>query len=63
MQRIENTEGSPGVPAMMRNVVAGLVLVGLMIIGVLAFAQKHHDCLHGRSIKDFKPCGSMSSSI
>jgi len=48
---------------MIRNIVAGLVLVGLLIIGVLAFAQKHNDCLHGRSIKDFKPCGSMSSSI
>jgi len=49
--------------AMMRNIVAGLVLVGLMIIGVLAFAQKHDGCLHGHSIKDFKPCGSVSTSI
>jgi hypothetical protein len=48
---------------MMRNIVAGLVLMGLVIIGVLAFAQKHDGCLHGRSIKDFKPCGSVSTSI
>jgi hypothetical protein len=48
---------------MTRNIVAGLVLMGLMMIGVLAFAQKHHDCLHGRSIKDFKPCGSVDTSM
>jgi len=49
---------------MMRNIVAGLVLVGLLIIGVLAFAQKHDGCLHGHSIKDdFKPCGSASISM
>ena len=48
---------------MMKNIVAGLVLVGLMIIGVLAFAQKHDGCLRGHSIKDFKPCGSASISM
>lgn len=48
---------------MMKNVVAGLVLVGLMIIGVLAFAQKHEGCLHGHSITDFRPCGSVSSTL
>jgi len=48
---------------MMRNIVAGLVLVGLMIIGVLAFAQKHDGCLHGRSIKDLRPCGSIDTSM
>jgi hypothetical protein len=57
------TEGLPGVVAMMKNIVAGLVLVALLIIGVLAFAQKHDGCLHGHSIKDFKPCGSVSTSI
>jgi hypothetical protein len=62
MQRVEQ-QAVPGVLAMMRNIVAGLVLVGLMIIGVLAFAQRHDGCLHGHSIKDFRPCGSVSTSI
>ena len=63
MQRVEQQRVS-GVPAMMRNIVAGLVLVGLLIIGVLAFAQKHDGCLHGHSIKDdFKPCGPASISM
>jgi hypothetical protein len=48
---------------MTQNIVAGLVLVALMIMGVLAFAQKHEGCLHGHSINTFKPCGSVSSSI
>ena len=48
---------------MMKNIVAGLVVVALMIMGVLAFAQKHEGCLHGRSIKTFHPCGSLSSSM
>jgi hypothetical protein len=48
---------------MMNNIVAGLVLVALMIMGVLAFAQKHEGCLHGRSIETFQPCGSVSSSM
>jgi hypothetical protein len=48
---------------MTKNIVAGLVLLGLMIIGALAFAQKHDVCLHGRLAKDFKPCGSVSHSI
>jgi hypothetical protein len=48
---------------MMKNLVAGLVLVALMIMGLLAFAQKHEGCLHGRSLSTFKPCGSMSSTL
>ncbi len=48
---------------MMKNLVAGLVLAALMIMGLLAFAQKHEGCLHGRSINTFKPCGSVSPSI
>ena len=48
---------------MMKNIVAGLVLLGFMIIGVLAFAQKHDGCLRGHSIKNFKPCGSASISM
>ncbi|SDJ06720.1 hypothetical protein SAMN05216338_103828 [Bradyrhizobium sp. Rc2d] len=48
---------------MTKNIVAGLVLLGFMIIGVLAFAQKHDVCLHGHLVKNFKPCGSVSDSI
>jgi hypothetical protein len=48
---------------MMQNIVAGLVLVAFVIMGALAFAQKHEGCLHGHSIHTFKPCGSVSSSI
>jgi hypothetical protein len=52
-----------GVVAMIQKLVAGLVLVALMIMVLLAYAQEHEGCLHGRSIKNFKPCGSLSSSI
>ncbi len=48
---------------MMKNLVDGLVLAALMIMGLLAFAQKHEGCLHGHSINTFKPCGSVSSSM
>ncbi len=48
---------------MMKNLVAGLVLAALMIMGVLAFAQKHEGCLHGRSLNTLKPCGSVSSTV
>ncbi|WP_165435324.1 hypothetical protein [Bradyrhizobium sp. Leo121] len=48
---------------MMQNLVAGCVLVALIIMGLLAFAQKHEGCLHGRSIQTFKPCGSISTTM
>ena len=48
---------------MMKNLVAGLVLAALMIMGLIAFAQRHEGCLHGRSIGTFKPCGSVDSSV
>jgi hypothetical protein len=48
---------------MMENIVAGCVVVALIIMGVLAFAQRHEGCLHGRSLETFKPCGSVSSTI
>jgi hypothetical protein len=53
----------PGVAAMAQNLVAGLVVVALMIMGVLAYAQKHEGCLHGRSLQTFKPCGSVSVNM
>jgi hypothetical protein len=49
--------------AMVENVIKGLVVAALIIIGVLAYAQKHEGCLHGHSIETFKPCGSLSSSM
>jgi len=52
-----------GVVAMMKNLVTGLVLAALLIMGLLAFAQKHEGCWHGHSIKTLKPCGSVSSTI
>lgn len=48
---------------MVKNLVEGFVLVALMIMGLLAFAQKHEGCLHGYSINTLKPCGSVSSSM
>ena len=48
---------------MMKNLVAACVLAALIIIGLLAFAQEHGECWHGRLIKAFKPCGSVSPSI
>jgi hypothetical protein len=51
---------SPGVTAMVQHLVAGLVVVALIIMGMLAYAQKHEGCLHGRSLETFQPCGSVS---
>jgi hypothetical protein len=48
---------------MLKNLVAGCVLAALIIMGLLAFAQKHEECWHGRLIKTFKPCGSVSSTL
>ena len=52
-----------GAAVMMKNLVAACVLAALIIMGLLAFAQHHEECWHGHSIKTFKPCGSLSSSI
>ena len=48
---------------MMQNVVVGFVIVALALMVVLAYAQKHEGCLHGRSLQTFKPCGSVSVNI
>ena len=48
---------------MMQNLVAGCVLVALILMAVLAYAQRHEGCLHGHSLETFKPCGSVSSEI
>jgi hypothetical protein len=51
------------VEAMMQNLVIGFVLVALIVMGVIAYAQKHEGCLHGRSLQTFQPCGSISVDI
>jgi hypothetical protein len=48
---------------MVQNLVAGLVVVALIVMGVLAYAQKHEGCLHGRSLQTFKHCGSVSVDL
>jgi len=49
---------------MVQNLVAGCVLAALIVMGLLAYAQKHDEfCEHGRLMKSFKPCGSLSSSV
>lgn len=59
---------------MARNVVAGLVVAALIFMGLLAYAQKHHDCVnghlvikafghHGHLSKVFKPCGSVDTQM
>jgi hypothetical protein len=52
-----------GVAAMVKNIVAGLTLAGLILLVVLAYAQKHEACWEGHRLKSFKPCGSLSSQI
>ncbi len=55
---------TPWTAAMMQNVVAGCVVAALIVMGMLAFAQKHDEfCRHGHLIKTFRPCGSLSPSM
>ena len=45
---------------MVKNAVAGCVVVALIFMGYLAFYQKHEGCWHGHSIKDPRQhCGSL----
>jgi hypothetical protein len=37
-------------------------VVAVLIMVLLAYAQKHEGCLHGHSLNTFKPCGSVSSA-
>lgn len=39
---------------MVENLVAGLVVVALIIVGVLAYAQKHEGCLHRALASNFQ---------
>jgi hypothetical protein len=54
---------SHGATAVVQNLVVGLVVVALIIIGVFAYAPEHEGCLHGRSLQTFKPCGSVGVDL
>jgi hypothetical protein len=54
---------------MVKNIVAGLVVVVLIVMVVLAYAQQHHECWHGHLLKrwhghllNLGPCGSVDPS-
>ncbi|SFQ20663.1 hypothetical protein SAMN05216330_11921 [Bradyrhizobium sp. Ghvi] len=57
---------------MMKNVVAVCTAVALMILALIGFAQKRHECWNGHVLKNWhahvlhktlEPCGSVSPSI
>jgi hypothetical protein len=48
---------------MTEKFVIGFVIVALIIMVTLAYAQKHEGCLHGRSLETFKPCGSVGVNM
>ena len=39
---------------MVQNIVAGLVLVALIVIGSISYAQKHHHCEQGYVLKHWR---------
>jgi hypothetical protein len=58
---------------MAKNIAVGFTIAGLILMGVLAFAQKHHECWNGHLLAAFRhghghftafsPCGSLSPSM
>ena len=48
---------------MIEKLVLGFVIVTLMIMVTLAYAQKHEGCLHGHSLQTFQPCGSLGHDL
>lgn len=48
---------------MVQNIVAGLVVVALLAIGSISYAQEHHECWSGHLLKSLKPCGSMTTDV
>jgi hypothetical protein len=48
---------------MVENIVRGLVILALIVMVTLAYAQKHEGCLHGRSLQTHQPCGSVSANM
>jgi hypothetical protein len=48
---------------MVQNVVAGLVVVALIVLAVIGYAQEHHECFHGRLHKTLQPCGYVTPEV
>ena len=53
---------------MAKNVATGVTVALLILMVVLAYGQKHHECWKGHlikrhSIKVFEPCGSVSPQM
>jgi hypothetical protein len=49
---------------MVKNIVTGCTAVALVILVLLAYAQKHDKfCRHGYIIRTTEPCGSVSPSL
>ncbi|MGY4478587.1 hypothetical protein [Bradyrhizobium sp. USDA 3364] len=48
---------------MVQNIVAGLVVIALIVIGSISYAQEHHECWSGHLLKSLKPCGSMTPDV
>jgi hypothetical protein len=52
-----------GVAAMTERLVKGFVILAVMVMIVLAYAQRHEGCLRGRSLQTGQPCGSVGHDI
>ena len=52
-----------GVSAMMQNIVAGLVVVALIFMVLIAWSQKHEKCFHGHILGKLKPCGLVEHEL
>ena len=46
---------------MVKNIVAGCVVVALIFMFLLAYAQEHHEC--GHLLKTLRPCGSLDAPV
>jgi hypothetical protein len=45
------------------RIVQGFVILALIVMLVLSYAQKHEGCLRGRSLQTGEPCGSVGHDI
>ncbi|WP_426442222.1 hypothetical protein [Bradyrhizobium genosp. P] len=57
---------------MMKNIVAGLVVVAWIVLGSLSYAQNHHRCWQGHILRHWhahalkktnEPCGSVTPAV
>jgi len=48
---------------MTERLVKGFVILAVMVMIVLAYAQRHEGCLRGRSLQTGQPCGSVGHDI